>query len=128
MSGPNLGSPVAVTGDPRGQNTGAVATGRNLYLDYIPGHVRASAAGFVNWVCDAGNTLEPKGVDETTGVPYDTEVTQDVTAWGWNRISCDLGTGTSYSPAIAFTTSSGASDTNGAIIDPESPEQRVIRK
>ncbi len=121
VSGPNLGSPVAVTGDPRGQNAGAVATGRNLYLDYIPGHVRASAAGFVNWVCDAGNTLEPKGADETTGVPYDTEITQDVTAWGWNRISCDLGTGTSYSPAISFTTGSGASDTNGAIIDAGPP-------
>jgi hypothetical protein len=115
ISGPNLGQPTAVTGDPRANNTIApVQTGRDLWLDYLTDHVRASAAAFVNWVCDSGNDISPKGIDLTTGVPFDTEITQDVTNWGFGRLNCDGGVVGGHSPT--FTT-----PITSAIIDPGPP-------
>jgi hypothetical protein len=101
-----LGQPTAVAGDPRANNAGAVGTGRDLWLDYLGDHVRASAAGFVNWACDLGNELFNKGIDLTTGAPLDTELSNSLTSWGFVRISCDGGTGafgargSTYTPAI----------------------------
>jgi len=113
VSGPVLGQPTPVIGAPRANNPSAVLTGRDLWIDYLSDHVRASAAGFVNWFCDAGQNILPKGFDNTTGAPYDTEITQDITAWGFGRLNCDLGSTTApvtYTPAIA-----------SAVIDPGPP-------
>ena len=96
VSGAVLGQPGAfgaVAGDPRATNSSAVQTGRDLWLDYLTANVRASAASFVNWVCDEGDFISPKGVDLTTGAPIDNEITSDITGWGFGRLSCDGGTG-----------------------------------
>jgi hypothetical protein len=114
VNGQLLGQPGAgLLGDPRSSNTAAVPTGRDLYLDYLTSNVRASAAAFVNWVCDEGDQIEPKGVDETTGVPYDTEITQDIGAWGYGRLSCDGGTGAYGAAGATYT-----SPITAPVIDP----------
>ena len=112
VSGSDLGQLTAVPDDPRANNVNAVQTGRDLWADYLSDHVRASAAGFVNWFCDQGQHVEPKGFDNTTGLPYDTEITNAITAWGWGRLNCDAepsGNG-SYGPAVTT-----------AVIDPGPP-------
>ena len=112
VTGAVTGQPGAgVPGDARSSNTNAVLTGRDLWLDYLSDHVRASAAGFVNWVCDAGNEVAPKGLDVTTGVPLDTEITNAVTAWGFGRLNCDSGS----------TTTDYGSTITTAVIDPGPP-------
>lgn len=115
VSGAVLGQPGSggVTGDPRATNASAVETGRDLWMDYLTDHVRASVAAFVNWVCDEGDEIAPKGLDLTTGVPIDTEITNDITAWGWGRLSCDGGTG-----AFGGKTSTYTSTITSVIIDP----------
>ncbi len=102
VNGAGLGQPGSggVTGDARATNINAVETGRDLWLDYLTDHVRASAAAFVNWFCDQGNQVAPKGIDLTTGKPFDTEITNDVTSWGFGRLNCDGGSGTTYSSTI----------------------------
>ncbi len=112
VTGAVTGQPGAgVPGDARSSNTNAVLTGRDLWLFYLSDHVRASAAGFVNWVCDAGNEVAPKGLDVTTGVPLDTEITNAVTAWGFGRLNCDSGS----------TTTDYGSTITTAVIDPGPP-------
>jgi hypothetical protein len=115
VNGGNLGQPGSgVTGDPRASNPNAVQTGRDLWLDYLTDHVRASAAAFVNWVCDSNDRVAPKGIDLTTGVSFDTEITNDMSAWGFGRLNCDAygtsGTSSTYAPAIS-----------SAVIDPGPP-------
>ena len=126
VDGTVLGQPGAVTGDPRANNAGAVQTGRDLWLDYLTDHVRASAASFVNWVCDLNDHIAPKGVDVTTGQTFDGEITNDITAWGWGRISCDgestpgkTSTYTAAIPTNAGVTSGGVEV--GPVIDPGPP-------
>lgn len=116
VSGPGLGQPTAVSGDPRADNSNAVLTGRDLWMDYLTDHVRASAAAFVNWACDLNDYIAPKGLDLTTGVPIDTEITNALTSWGWNRISCDGGTGVVGGRGSTYT-----SPITSAIIDPGPP-------
>ncbi|HUB70655.1 MAG TPA: hypothetical protein VL984_09545, partial [Acidimicrobiales bacterium] len=126
VSGPYLGLPGTggVAGDPRATNAIAVQTGRDLWMDYLNDHVRASAAALINWVCDYDDYVAPKALDQTTGLPYDQEITNDITAWGWGRLSCDGGSGafgvsgSTYTAPITGTAGSG----NGApIIDPGPP-------
>ena len=59
-------------------------------------------------------TFRLKGVDLTTGVPFDTEITQDVTNWGFGRLNCDGGVVGGHSPT--FTT-----PITSAIVDPGPP-------
>ena len=115
VSGPVLGQPGTggVVGDPRATNSAAVQTGRDLWMDYLTDHVRASAAAFVNWLCDSGNHVAPKGLDVTTGGQLDKEITNNITAWGWGRINCDGETGGN---ATTFT-----SPITTAVIDPGPP-------
>jgi hypothetical protein len=117
-------------GDPRATNVNAVATGRDLWLDYLTVSntplgcttgasgcetygVRASAAAFVNWVCDAGEEVAPKGVDLTTGQPIDNEITTSLGSWGFLRLNCDSEPGS--------TSTSYGSTITSAIIDPGPP-------
>jgi hypothetical protein len=117
VSGTNLGQPTAVSGDPRANNTLApIATGRDLWLDYLTDHVRASAAAFVNWVCDENDEISPKGVDLTTGQPIDTEITNAISSWGFGRLSCDGGSG-----AVGARGSTYTSPITSVIIDPGPP-------
>jgi hypothetical protein len=121
VTGAVLGNPSAVTTDPRAGNVNAVLTGRDLWIDYLNDHVRASAAAFVNWVCDAGNEVDPKGIDLTTGQPFDTEISEAFTAWGFPRLNCDAdgtsGDNTTYAPTIDI----NAGQVGGPIIDPGPP-------
>ena len=118
VSGSVLGQPGTggVAGDPRATNSAAVQTGRDLWLDYLTANVRASAAGFVNWVCDEGDQITHKGVDLTTGTPIDTEITQAITSWGFGRLSCDGGTG-----AYGVRGSTYTSAITSAVVDPGPP-------
>jgi ABC-type phosphate transport system substrate-binding protein len=126
----DLGQPGTggVTGDPRATPGSGVLTGRDLWLDYLVDHVRASTAAFVNWVCDYSDYISPKGADLTTGQPIDNEITSDLGAWGWNRLSCDGGTGafagrgSTYTSPITNTTGTynGVGYTE-PVIDPGPP-------
>jgi hypothetical protein len=101
-----------------GSDLTTLASERGLYLDYLAdstssvSEVRASAAAFVNWVCDAGNVIAPKGLDPTTGVPFDTEITDAISGWGWAQNNCDAG----YTPGSPPTASGPA--ISSALPDP----------
>ena len=75
------------------QNT--YPTARTLFNIYRTSTIRASAGGFLNWVCD-GNTNFNKGVDNTTGINFDTELTNAIgSVFGFPRL-----TDTTVAPAI----------------------------
>jgi len=72
------------------------ATARTLYNFYNPLTLRASTGGFLNWMCDA-NTNFNKGIDNSTGVNFDTELNSLIgTVFGFPRM-----TDTSAAPAIS---------------------------
>ncbi len=48
-------------------------TARTLFNIYQPATVRASTAGFINWLCDSNNDFQ-KVTDTTTGSNYDSEL------------------------------------------------------
>jgi hypothetical protein len=110
-----------------GANEGSLASTRGLYLDYLPATVpvgdsvgpnpvTASSAGFINYVCDAGNQLYPKGVDQTTGVPFDTEIHNAIADWGWQQDNCDQQT-----TSGGVTTFTGP-QISSAVTDPANPQ------
>jgi hypothetical protein len=71
-------------------------TAITLFNVYRTDIVRASTAGFLNWICDA-NTNFTKGLDHSSGVNFDTELTNVIsTVYGFPRL-----TDTSAAPAIA---------------------------
>jgi hypothetical protein len=49
-------------------------TARTLFNVYQPTSVRASTAGFLNWICDSNNYFQ-KGKDNSTGLNFDNELT-----------------------------------------------------
>jgi hypothetical protein len=53
------------------QNT--YPTARTLFNIYLSNTVRASTGGFLNWICD-GNSNFSKGLDNSTGSNFDTEL------------------------------------------------------
>lgn len=60
-------------------------TARTLNLIYRTDTVRASAADFLNWICDS-NVAYTKGTDNNTGQPYNNEVTATIqTKYGFIR-------------------------------------------
>ena len=75
--------------------TNHYATARTLFNIYNSNTVRASTGGFLNWVCDS-NTNFSKGLDNTTGLNFDAELTNVIsTVFGFPRL-----TDTSTAPAI----------------------------
>jgi hypothetical protein len=98
-------------------------TARTLFNIYRTDTVRASTAGFLNWICDS-NTAFTKGTDNNTGKNYDTELTTLIsTTYGFPRLTdtssapSNGGTPADNQPApnttcAAGTTGSGAG--NGA--------------
>jgi hypothetical protein len=75
------------------QNT--YPTARTLFNIYRTSSIRASAGGFLNWVCD-GNTNFSKNSDNSTGVNFDQELTNTIgTVFGFPRL-----TDTNAAPAI----------------------------
>jgi hypothetical protein len=62
-------------------------TARTLFNIYRTDTIRASVGGFLNWICD-GNTNFSKGLDNTTGVSFDTELTNLIgTVFGFPRLT-----------------------------------------
>jgi hypothetical protein len=70
-------------------------TARTLFNIYRTDTVRASTAGFLNWVCDSQSGIT-KGKDNSTGLNFDTELGTLISSFGFIRL-----TDTSSVPAIA---------------------------
>jgi hypothetical protein len=72
-------------------------TARTLFNIYRTDTVRASTGGFLNWICDS-NTNFDKGLDNTTGKNFDTELQTIISStFGFPRL-------TDLSPAPAIST------------------------
>src|ERR1700735_4009058 len=54
-------------------------TAITLYNVYRTDTVRASTAGFLNWICD-GDTNFSKGLDNSTGINFDTELSTTISS------------------------------------------------
>jgi hypothetical protein len=62
-------------------------TARTLFNIYRTDTIRASTAGFLNWICD-GNTNFSKGEDNSTGLNFDTELGNNIgTVFGFPRLT-----------------------------------------
>jgi hypothetical protein len=62
-------------------------TARTLFNIYRTDTVRASTAGFLNWICDS-NTDFTKGIDNSTGKNFDTELSTLInTTYGFVRLT-----------------------------------------
>ena len=68
----------------------AYPTARTLFNIYNSQSVRASTAGFLNWICDSQSAIT-KGKDNSTGLNFDAEVNSDITSFGFTRLD-DLST------------------------------------
>lgn len=67
------------------QNT--YPTARTLFNIYRSGTIRASAGGFLNWICDGGTNFS-KGLDNSTGINFDTELTNVIgSQFGFPRLT-----------------------------------------
>jgi hypothetical protein len=67
------------------QNT--YPTARTLFNIYRSDTIRASAGGFLNWICD-GNSDFSKGEDNTTGLNFDTELSTLISStFGFPRLT-----------------------------------------
>ena len=73
--------------------TASLATFRNIFNAYKTTNVKASVAGFLNWICSTNDA--DHGVDLTTGKNYNTELTSTIgTKFGFPRLACPLTTPT----------------------------------
>ena len=71
-------------------------TARTLFNIYNSNTVRGSTGGFLNWVCDSNSNFG-KGLDNTTGLNFDSEMTTLIsTSFGFPRL-----TDQSAAPAIS---------------------------
>jgi hypothetical protein len=71
-------------------------TARTLFNIYRTDTVRASTAGFINWICDS-NTNFSKGLDNSSGSNFDTELTTTIqSVFGFPRL-----TDTTGAPAVS---------------------------
>jgi hypothetical protein len=61
-------------------------TARTLWNIYRSDNIKASTGGFLNWICDS-NTSFQKAKDNSTGLNFDAEVTADIGAFGFIRLS-----------------------------------------
>lgn len=79
--------------------TNQYPTARTLFNIYNSNTVRASAGGFMNWICDS-NTNFSKGVDNSTGKNFDTELTTTIgTVFGFPRLTDESAAATIATPA-----------------------------
>jgi hypothetical protein len=70
------------------------ATSRTLFNIYNTATLRASTAGFLNWLCDDNHAIA-KGKDNSTGINFDTEVNSIITSFGFTRLDDDSAVATS---------------------------------
>ncbi len=61
-------------------------TARTLFNIYNTNTVRASTAGFSNWLCDSQSAIT-KGADNSTGINFDTELTTTIGSFGFIRLT-----------------------------------------
>ncbi len=61
-------------------------TSRTLFNIYRTGTVRASTAGFLNWLCDSQSSIL-KQKDNSTGVNFDTELNTIIGSFGFIRLT-----------------------------------------
>src|ERR1700733_882242 len=67
--------------------TNKYGTARTLFNIYNTNTVKASVGGFLNWICDS-NTNFSKGLDNTTGLNFDSELTTTIsTVFGFPRLT-----------------------------------------
>jgi hypothetical protein len=80
-----------------------IATFRGLYNIYKSGSVRASVAGFLNYLCDTDPGKANHGTDLTTGKNYSDELTNTIsTQFVFPRVPCAVdGSGNSIPPITA---------------------------
>jgi hypothetical protein len=80
-----------------------IATFRGLYNIYKSGSLRASVAGFLNYLCDTDPSKANHGVDLTTGKNYSDELTNTIsTQFVFPRVPCAVdGSGNSIPPITA---------------------------
>jgi hypothetical protein len=74
-------------------------TARTLFNIYNSSTVRASTGGFLNWICD-GNSDFTKGLDNSTGLNFDTELSTLIgTTFGFPRLTDQAAPATTSQPA-----------------------------
>jgi hypothetical protein len=74
-------------------------TARTLFNIYNSSTVRASTGGFLNWICD-GNSDFSKGLDNSTGSNFDTELSTLIgTTFGFPRLTDQSAAATTTQPA-----------------------------
>jgi hypothetical protein len=60
---------------------------RTLFNIYRTDTVRASTAGFLNWMCDSNSSIQ-KGTDHVSGGNFDTDLTNTINAtYGFSRVT-----------------------------------------
>ena len=89
-------------------------TARVLWNIYRSDIVKASTAGFLNWLCDSNNNFT-KAKDNSTGVNFDTEVSTIVGSFGFTRLNDTSTVAPTSTPAdgIAAPNTTCASGLNG---------------
>jgi hypothetical protein len=81
------------------QNT--YPTAITLFNVYLTNTIRASTGGFLNWICD-GNTNFEKGLDNSTGLNFDAELSTLIsTTYGFPRLTDESAPPTISTPADA---------------------------
>jgi hypothetical protein len=79
--------------------TNSYPTARTLFNIYSSSTVRASTGGFLNWICD-GNTNFSKGLDNTTGLNFDSELSTLIsTTFGFPRLTDETAAPVNGTPA-----------------------------
>jgi hypothetical protein len=94
-------------------------TARVLWNVYKSDGVRASVGGFLNWICD-DNSLIPKGIDRSTGVNFDTEISSIIGSFGFIRLDDQSTAAASQTPVDGLaapntTCASGTTTTGGQV-------------
>lgn len=81
-----------VTASPSAETGKTIVTWRGLFNIYRSDALRASVAGFLNWVCDTDASNVNHGVDLTTGKNYNAELTNTIsTQFVFPRVACSAG-------------------------------------
>jgi hypothetical protein len=87
-------------------------TARTLFNIYNPATVRASTAGFINWVCDSQSAIT-KQKDNYSGLNFDTELGNIIGSFGFIRLT-DASTVASGGNTPPDNVSGGGTDTSCA--------------
>jgi hypothetical protein len=92
-----------VSASPGVELSNTIATHRGLNNIYLSTKLRASTAGFLNWVCDTDPSFANHGLDLSNGKNYSTELTNTIsTQFVFPRIPCAVdGSGNSIPPITA---------------------------